>query len=182
MEIERFQQTDLWQRAFPNQVCENYKDERTLLRSEFLNFRENIKVLVSKIASVLPGLTVHDITHLDALWETADIIAGKDYPLNPLETFIFGGSVLLHDSAMCWEAYEKGQDGVRATIEWLDAYTFECDRTPETDDSERRTAADFSALRTLHAHQATELANKSWLHLTHNSLFSLSIIQICVHI
>ena len=70
----------------------------------------------------------------------------------------------MHDSAMCWEAYTKGQDGVRATIEWKDAYAFECDRAPEADDVERQASADFLALRTLHAHQATKLAKKSWQH------------------
>ena len=71
---------------------------------------------------MLPGLTLHDVTHLDALWETADLIAGDKYPLNPLEAFVFGSAVLLHDSAMCWEAYANGQQGVRNTTEWKDAF------------------------------------------------------------
>ena len=164
MSMNKFQQSGLWQKAFTVQVADNYADYRKQLEIEFLKFRENVGILVNKIASVLPGLTVHDITHLDALWETADIIAGYDFQLNPLETFVFGGSILLHDSAMCWEAYENGQDGVRATTEWKDAYVVECDKLPDGEDSERLAAADFSALRYLHAHQATKLTDKSWLH------------------
>ncbi|MBA2593659.1 MAG: hypothetical protein M3495_02490 [Pseudomonadota bacterium] len=47
----------------------------------------------------MPGLTVHDITHLDALWRVADQIAGPDYPINPAEAFVLGGAFLLHDAA-----------------------------------------------------------------------------------
>lgn len=97
-------------------------------------------------------------------WETADLIAGDKYPLNPLEAFVFGSAVLLHDSAMCWEAYANGQQGVRNTTEWKDAYADECDRCPSKDDAERKAVADFAALRALHAHQAAKLPEMAWTH------------------
>jgi len=77
---------------------------------------------VGRIASALPNLTQHDISHLDALWETATLIAGKDYPINPLEAFVFGGAILLHDSALSFEAYSGGITAIRSTIKWQDAY------------------------------------------------------------
>jgi len=51
-------------------------------------------MLAGDIHRDLPDLTVHDITHLDALWEMADLVAGPDYPLNPLEAFALGAVFL----------------------------------------------------------------------------------------
>src|ERR1700751_2375722 len=45
------------------------KKER--LRSTLRRFREHTSVLTSRIAATFPQLTIHDVTHLDALWETA---------------------------------------------------------------------------------------------------------------
>lgn len=38
-----------------------------------------------------------DGTHLDALWETVDLAAGDAFALNPLEAYVLGGAILLHD-------------------------------------------------------------------------------------
>lgn len=65
----------------PDQEVERKKEH---LRSALQRFREHAIVLTSRIAATFPQLTVHDATHLDALWETADLIAGEGYPLNPL--------------------------------------------------------------------------------------------------
>ncbi|WP_428422368.1 HD domain-containing protein [Methylibium sp.] len=134
------------------------------MSTALLAFRSNIEPIVQRIAHVLPGLTVHDVTHLDALWDTAGVISGVGYPLNPLEAFVFGAAVLLHDSAMCWEAFERGIDGVRGSIEWRDAYAAECDAAPDNEEAGRLASADFSALRALHAHQAAKLPEMVWTH------------------
>lgn len=157
-----FQSTNLWQRAFGEESRTTHASQRDRLKVEYENIRANASVLVSKISSVLPGLTVHDITHLDALWETADVIAGGSFELNPLETFVFGCGVLLHDAAMCWEAYTNGQDGVRETTQWKDAYAIEVDRAPHGNDEDRKKNADFAAIRELHAHQAKNLPIRCW--------------------
>ena len=83
--------------------------KKELLRSVLLRFRERASVITARISATFPDLTVHDVTHLDALWETASLIAGDGYPLNPLEAFVFGGAILLHDAAHCFEAYDGGQ-------------------------------------------------------------------------
>ncbi|MCC3797960.1 ATP-binding protein [Vibrio parahaemolyticus] len=133
--------------------------KREELRSSFINFREKATHLVSNIAGALPGLTQHDISHLDALWEVADLICGDDYPINPLEAYVFGGAVLLHDSALCFEAYDGGIDGVRQTTIWKDSFaSLQESMAPE----EAERIADFSALRSLHASQAEKLAETSW--------------------
>ncbi|WP_460151951.1 HD domain-containing protein [Pseudomonas sp. S2_B07] len=159
MSLEQVKRTSIWRNAFEGERS-LHSDEVSRLKAEFLRFREKVAMLVSKIGEVLPGLTVHDVSHLDALWTTADIIAGEDYPLNPLETFILGGAILLHDSAMCWEAYEGGQDGVRSTVVWKDAYAFELGRKLPILEAEA--AADFSAIRQMHASRAAQMIGLSW--------------------
>ncbi|MFZ6677098.1 HD domain-containing protein [Undibacterium sp. Tian12W] len=183
MNIENIEATALWRTAFSESNLLKHRDHCERLRTEFLKFRNKIESLVGKISEVLPGLTVHDISHLDGLWGVADIVAGKDYPLNPLEAFILGGAILLHDSAMCWEAYTSGKDGVRKTIEWKDAYAVECDRAPDVNKELWEAAADFSALRALHAHQASSLATKGWVHPdTGQSIYLIDDFELRQHI
>lgn len=162
MSLEKIKNTTLWINAFENQEISRLGDEADRLRIELINFREKVSQLVAKIDGILPSLTVHDISHLDALWITAETIAGKNYHLNPLETFIFGGAVLVHDSAMCWEAYEGGQAGVRDTVFWKDCYAFELIRLGTNNEENAATAADFFAMRQLHARRASELLGMSW--------------------
>ncbi|MGX1926833.1 HD domain-containing protein [Vibrio sp. NH-7] len=158
MSIDRIAYTGLWKRTLEPQG-DDYETKREELRSSFVNFREKAQHLVSNISGVLPGLTQHDISHLDALWEVADLICGDDYPLNPLEAYVFGGAVLLHDSALCFEAYENGIEGVRQTTIWKDSLA----SLPEgMDYDEAKKIADFSALRALHASQAEKLTEISW--------------------
>lgn len=167
LSIERIKYTKLWHRTLEEVNDDMYKEKRDELRTSFIKFRENAAILVSKISSVLPGLTQHDISHLDALWEVADLICGDNYPLNPLEAFVFGGAVLLHDSALCFEAYDNGIEGVRQTIIWKDSYASisvdVSDVSDVSDVTEVESIADFSALRSLHAHQAELLTEKSWI-------------------
>ena len=141
------------------------------LRECLLSIRGRAEHLVSLIPHDIPGLTVHDITHLDALWETASLIAGDNYPLNPAEAFVFGAAVLLHDSAMSLAAYPGGLDEVRATPEWRDAVASrllgatgepidlkQLDVPP--DDIAKAAIADV--LRETHARRASELPFVEW--------------------
>ena len=107
----------LWLRCFDEEVKDpNIQKLVVSLRET----RERIKLLTDRISSTLPGLTLHDDSHLDALWEVADIIAGDKFELNPLEAYVFGCAVLLHDACLCFEAYEGGQDAVKQTVVWQD--------------------------------------------------------------
>src|SRR5258707_14918636 len=47
------------------------------------SFRDRASQLASEIRKDLPELTVHDLTHLDALWEIAATIAGDAYSITP---------------------------------------------------------------------------------------------------
>jgi len=151
----------LWQRTLADQA-DSLNPQREILRQAFLLFRERTAQLVGEIGGLLPQLTVHDITHLDALWRVADEIAGPDYPLNSAEAFVLGGSFLLHDAAHVLAAYEDGLAGIKDSVEWKDliAQRFE-DIEPTTGSPPERSAL-FQVLRHLHAKQARQLGKLSW--------------------
>lgn len=136
------------------------KKER--LRSVLRRFREHASVLTSRIAATFPQLTIHDVTHLDALWETADLVAREGYPLNPLEAFVLGGAILLHDAAHCFEAYEGGQHAIRSALAWRDALASEMAAHPEEPREKLEQYCDFTALRLLHARQSAKLGEREW--------------------
>lgn len=161
MSLNEVKLTSLWKKAF--EECSIQEESPTKkLEIELLGFRSRAHDLVGKIQTSLPDLTIHDGTHLDALWSVASLIAGDDYPLNPLESFVFGGAVLLHDSALCIEAYEGGRAGLRNTPIWADTKILEQERRPSASEQEIENICDFSAMRALHAHRAEQLAQYSW--------------------
>ena len=151
------EETGIWQRSFGAD-----KDNSKVIKliASLENFREKTARLTSKIAADFPNLTLHEISHLDALWEVADKIVGKEFPLNPIEAYVFGGAVLLHDAALCFQAYSGGQQGLRDTVEWRDAFARLSSLTNNSGDIKSK--ADFEALRYLHASQARDLACKPW--------------------
>ncbi|WP_051379596.1 HD domain-containing protein [Bradyrhizobium murdochi] len=153
----------LWMKSLKARPNDLHEKERDRLRVSFFSFRTRVAILASQIQKAFPNLTVHDVTHLDALWETADLIAGPEYPLNAMEGFVFGGAALLHDAALCFEAYEGGVDGIRHTTQWRDALAAEKDAHANLTEDELIFAADFSAVRALHAEQAAHLVDKAWL-------------------
>lgn len=159
--MDGFRGTGLWRRTLGNEL--GYPSEVIApLQAVYEVFRTRAAALTSKISQALPNLTIHDITHLDALWETADLIAGPNYPLNPAEGFVLGGAILLHDAALCFEAYEGNQQGLRQTLQWKDAIAALRARSRSVPESELLDEADFAAMRLLHASRAAELAVATW--------------------
>jgi len=139
----------LWQRTLADQ-SDGLDPQREVLRQAFLRFRDRAARLDGEIGGLLPELTVHDITHLDALWRVADQIAGPIYPVNPAEAFVLGGAFLLHDAAHVLAAYPDGLAGVRRSVEWKDliAQRFG-EKEPAPGSLEERSAL-FQVLRHLH--------------------------------
>ncbi len=87
--MNRYQQTGIWQRTLGKQLePDKYEQERDFLRVQFENFREKAKVLAGEIARVLPDFTIHDINHIDALWETAELVTKDNFEINPAEAFV----------------------------------------------------------------------------------------------
>ena len=116
-------------------------------------------------------MTVHDISHLDALWDTASSVAEGAVNVNPAEAFVLGASILLHDAAMSLAAYPGGLAEVRTTVPWRDAVARLALASEESGDERfdvenppaavvRRIVPDV--LRQLHAERAEELAEQAW--------------------
>ena len=148
------EETQLWQRTFSPSGDRRVSRLVNSLRST----RDLVGHLTTRIVSSLPTLTKHDLSHLDGLWTVADTISGEDLSLNPLEGYLFGTAVLLHDAALCFEAYSGGQPAVRETVQWKDAHN----RRQATGSPVDLAAVDFEALRSLHALRAASLAIEPW--------------------
>jgi hypothetical protein len=169
--IGNFENTTLWQAAFGPRKNDATVKPRDDLRAAYLAFRERVEDLTARIATDMPELTIHDISHLDALWETASIIAGPDYRLNAAEAFVLGGAFLLHDAGMSCASYPGGVVDLQKTVEWQDTVASLLreagTESPTPSDvldppSEVRAQAIPMILRILHAKHAEELATVSW--------------------
>jgi hypothetical protein len=101
-----FRQTLLWRQAFVNPRSDSTPEEQEFFRTQYMSIRDRAAQLVSRIAVDLPGLTVHDISHLDALWDMASAVAEGAINVNPAEAFVLGASILLHDAAMSLAIFE----------------------------------------------------------------------------
>ena len=135
---------------------------RETLRQSFLSFRSRVANLVSTIGSELPNLTVHDITHIDALWRVAGEIAGQGYPLNAAEAYVLGGAFLLHDAAHVLAAYPGRLAEIKQSLQWQDLVAHRGNSVdPEAGSAEEKSMI-FQVLRQLHAEQAHRLPHASW--------------------
>ncbi|MDR9754458.1 ATP-binding protein [Pseudomonas sp. SZMC_28357] len=163
-----FRLTWLWRHAFVNPLPDVTVVEQEYFRDRFLSMRDKAAVLVSQISSAIPGLTVHDITHLDALWETASLVSEGAITVSPAEAFVFGASILLHDSAMSLAAYPGGLDQLKQTVAWKDTVTTllgDSEHGPDTVEQPPKEIIERAVpevLRQLHAQQAEALAKQGW--------------------
>ena len=141
-----------------------------ILRIEYEKFRDNARLLAGEIASILPEYTVHDITHIDALWDMTDVFLSRDYFLSPIECFVLGGAFILHDLGMLLAAYPEGRKGIQKQNIWKDTVANLCKQRglsynfEELDniDKDVEKIATEKTLRLLHGQKATELAMISW--------------------
>lgn len=160
------QDSDLWKAALAPRENDPHHASRDLLRTTLLQMHASVGRLVTQIPADCRDLTIHDVSHLDALWEMADLVAGGDFSLTPVEAFVFGAAVLLHDAGLTFAAYPGGLPALRETMEWRDTFSAHERRhrlagsSPGSEDMEREVA--FEVLRRLHAAQAANLATQSW--------------------
>ncbi len=115
--------TSIWKNTLEYRDKDEFSKERERLRSSFVSFREKVKQLAGEIHRVLPEFTIHDISHLDALWEMSDIIIGNQYYLTPTESYVLGGAILLHDLGMALASYPNGINDLKSDILWKDTVT-----------------------------------------------------------
>lgn len=165
-----YHNSSLWVTAFGGHRRDHHQEARAFFCSAYERFRNNVIPLVERIAAELPQLTLHDISHLDALWEVASEIAGKGYDLNPAEAFVFGGAILLHDAALSAAAYSDGMDEIRKTDDWRDCAVLVLRERglPINEEAINNPPSAilnqilFSVLRDRHAEQAERLATMGW--------------------
>lgn len=146
-----YKNTSLWKNTLGSEDI-NVKP----LRDSFIQSRKDAEILLNKIRIDFPELTIHDITHVDSLWNVADTIIGENYLINPLEGYILGIAFLIHDAVLSYDAI-GGIDALRETIEWKDAYFEEHDIIH---DEELKKACDFIAIRSLHAKKAESILDQ----------------------
>ncbi|WP_158918716.1 ATP-binding protein [Caulobacter sp. S45] len=176
-----FKQTILWETAFQRPRGDATSEEQAKLAGAYDKMRERASKLAAKIAVDLPYMTVHDVTHLDALWEMASIAAGQSLELNPAEAFVFGGAVLLHDAAMTLAAFPGGISELRQQTEWRDLHARYAAAAPLNNSVAAKTAEDRAtadALRLLHARQAENLPMVSWVGPDKEALFIIEDPQV----
>src|ERR1035438_2046754 len=167
-----FRTTQLWRSALVSSAGDVNDVARSRLRAALEGFRERAGVLAGEIAADLPGLTVHDVTHLDHLWTIADLIAGPSICLTPTEAFVLGGAFLLHDLGLALAASPGGVRELQYLPLWRDGLIAALRRrlgreptagdiaTPPPDAVEEIT---FWVLRERHAAQAEALASTMWV-------------------
>lgn len=156
--INAFEKSNLWQLTLG--LADNEDIER--LRNSYFDFRRKIEPLVKNIELELPGLTIHDISHIDSLWEVADQIIGENSYLNPIEAYVLGGSFLLHDAAHVSAAYNGGFTALKDRDEWKDLIALKFNNIEPEKNSELEKIALFEIVRQLHAKQARNLIQQSW--------------------
>jgi hypothetical protein len=167
-----FRNTRLWQSSLGSRGGDPHDLARARLRAALDGFRERAGLLAGEISADLPGLTAHDISHLDGLWTIADLIAGPSFSLTPTEAFVLGGAFLLHDLGLALVAYPGGLRALQERPEWRDVLIATLRRVlgrePLTGDiaSPPPQAVEvvmFWMLRERHAAQAEALASTVWV-------------------
>ncbi|CDZ64356.1 Hypothetical protein, partial CDS, partial [Neorhizobium galegae bv. orientalis] len=149
-----FERTRLYSEAFLQNHSDASLQEQEFFKQQLNAMRSRVEPLVARVLRDMPGYTVHDISHLDALWETASLVAGEQVVLSPPEAFVFGGAILLHDASMSLAAYPDGIEELKKLDEWRDFAAL----SPNSDDPWIMT----NVLRILHARHAESLATQSW--------------------
>lgn len=160
--MKDYTKTALWNKTLAIQSGNDvYKEERDYYRNAYTRFRDKVEVLSREIALTMPEFTVHDISHIDALWEMADIILPEEFEINPVEAFVLGGAFLIHDLGMGGVAYNNGIDKIKNSDLWRDTQAILCKKYgTNTKRIENETFE--SVIRHLHAEQAEKLALISW--------------------
>lgn len=162
-----YEDTGIWSRSLGEASDPKHNSQRERLRTAYRAFWANATVLSREIQRDVPNLTLHDEAHFDALWSAADQIAGPELMLTPLEIFVLGGAILLHDNANSLAAFPGGLEELRRTPEWQDELAERAGKSGSESgldglSSETLSAVLFEVLRSLHAERALTLAGLSF--------------------
>lgn len=163
-----YQDSRIWQTVMMDDS--HNKNEKEYLRVEYQKAHDHAALLAGDINRFLPEFTVHDISHLDALWKMADIFLPENYPLNPVEVFVLGVSFLIHDLGMGLAAYPNGMVTIQNEMLWKDTVASLCKKRGlhydfndiDNIDYGVRQEATATTLRALHAKKADRIALDPW--------------------
>ena len=135
----------------------------------------------------MPDFTVHDVSHVDALWETADLVCGDEVTLNPAEAYVLGCAFVLHDAAMGAAAYGTTVPEALGQQRWHDlvslAYYEREGCWPDREElgdppTEIAEACVATAIRETHAEQAKRLVDQPWRSSAGNEIFLIEETQL----
>jgi hypothetical protein len=166
---------------------DDHGKERERLRASYLSLRENAVPLLAEAARSTPNFTVHDITHVDALWETAGLVCGESTSLTPAEAYVLGCAFVLHDAAMGLAAYPGGLPEALGERRWRDLLAvsyYRCNdcwpRDGELDEppSDVVDACRLAAIRETHAQQAARLVDQPWVTSAGNQFHLIQDVQL----
>ncbi|MER5403643.1 ATP-binding protein [Streptomyces sp. NPDC002769] len=119
-----YEETGFW-RIFREQTSGQARNEAQRLAEQFKSSRKRAALIAAEINRDSTDLTQHDISHIDALWEYAELVCGSEYALNPAEVYVLGIAFLVHDLANGMAAIPGGMEQVRKDVRWLDILTSE---------------------------------------------------------
>ena len=141
------------------------------MRVAYRQLRERAALVAGEIARDLPQFTTHDVSHVDDLWQMADVIGGPCLSLNPLEALVLGGAFVIHDLGLALAAYPEGKDALFSDPLWADIVSGllrkRLGRPPTSDemascDDSIRFEATATTLRARHAARAEQLLTARW--------------------
>lgn len=177
------QSTMLWASAFGDAAFPEGRSARIRLAEALRALREQVTLLAGEIGGSLPEYTQHDITHLDTLWELADLIAGERIVLNPAEAFVFGGALLTHDIALSHAVYALQLEPLHSRPDWPDALAAHLrathGRAPTASElanppADVKNRAEHQLLRDLHAEEALRIPTIGWSTLSGDTTYLIS--------
>jgi hypothetical protein len=169
--VWNYERSALWQRTLAERANDPEEEPRARLRVSYRQLREKVILIAAEIARDLPDFTVHDVSHLDALWQMADLIAGPGLSINPLEAFVLGASFLTHDLGLGIAAYPEGKAALHNDALWADTVSAllrrRLGRPPsrfEIESAEEAVHVEATAtvLRSRHAARSEQLFTASW--------------------
>jgi histidine kinase/DNA gyrase B/HSP90-like ATPase len=182
-----YTETPLWQSTLAPQRRDDHAVQRERLRNAYQVLRANAIPLLAEAARSTPNFTVHDISHVDALWETASLVCVDPMTMTPAEAFVLGCAFVLHDAAMGVAAYRDGLVKNIGEDRWRDLLAVEFhrqrDRWPQPEELDHPAVevvdqAMVQAIREGHAAQAKRLVDTPWTSSAGSPLFLLDDVHL----
>jgi len=185
--LEEYESTFLWRRSLGDlaqAAASSDLEKRAISRlsSAYQSFRDRAGILAAQIAVDVPDLTIHDLSHIEALWGLAEKIIGPEASegespyLNGLEAFILGAAFLVHDLAQSRKALGMTDAELAADPRFIDILeNVKASGVPH-DQTHAEAIGEF--LRENHAELSRKLLISSWEAVNGSSYFLLDDLEL----